>query len=115
MIHGVSSDLPSFKSLSFREGLNIVVAEKTLDATDSQTRNGAGKTSLIELIHFLAGSGASRNSIFRSSAISNSNFSMVVDLDGRPVTVTRTGSKPSRVQVESPHNWFRRSLRRVTT
>jgi uncharacterized protein YydD (DUF2326 family) len=35
MIHGVSSDLPSFKSLSFREGLNIVVAEKTLDATDS--------------------------------------------------------------------------------
>jgi uncharacterized protein YydD (DUF2326 family) len=101
MIHGVSSDLPSFKALSFREGLNIVVAEKTLDATDSQTRNGAGKTSLIELIHFLAGSGASRNSIFRSSAISNANFSMVVDVDGRPVTVTRTGSKPSRVQVEN--------------
>ena len=42
MIHGFSSDLPTFKSLTFRPGLNILLADKSAGATDRQSRNGAG-------------------------------------------------------------------------
>jgi uncharacterized protein YydD (DUF2326 family) len=53
VIHRVYSDLKSFKTLEFHNGLNIVLAEKTPQAGDKQTRNRAGKSSIIEIIHFL--------------------------------------------------------------
>ena len=46
MIHGVSSDLASFKALTFHPGLNVLLADKSAGANDRQSRNGAGKTSL---------------------------------------------------------------------
>jgi uncharacterized protein YydD (DUF2326 family) len=100
MIHRIFSDLPEFKTLVFHDGLNILLADKTLDATDRQTRNGAGKTSLIELIHFLLGSNVTRRSIFKTEALSRANFSMAFDLSAAEVTVSRSGVKPSQVSVQ---------------
>jgi uncharacterized protein YydD (DUF2326 family) len=65
MIHRIYSDLPTFKSLAFREGLNVLLAQKSPGATERQTRNRAGKTSLVEVIHFLLGSSAGPDSLFR--------------------------------------------------
>ena len=61
MIYNVTSDLASFKSLKLRSGLNVLLADKSVGATDRQTRNGAGKTSLIELIHFVLGANAEKS------------------------------------------------------
>ena len=63
MIHAVRSDLQSFKTLTFGPGLNILVAEKSVGASYRQSRNGAGKTSFVELIHFLFGSDVDKESI----------------------------------------------------
>ena len=60
MIHTITSDLDGFKALTFAPGLNILLAEKSADATDRQSRNGAGKTSFVELIHFMFGGNAKR-------------------------------------------------------
>ena len=60
MIYNVTSDLASFKSLKLRSGLNVLLADKSVGATDRQSRNGAGKTSLIELIHFVLGANAEK-------------------------------------------------------
>lgn len=100
MIHGVTSDLSSFKSLTFGPGLNILLADKSEGATDRQSRNGAGKTSFIELVHFLFGSKADKDSIFRSEELASWFFEAQVDVGGQMISVARSGSKPSRIRLQ---------------
>lgn len=100
MIHLIYSNLDSFKELAFRPGLNLLLTEKSQGATDFQTRNGAGKTSLIELIHFLTGSDADPDSIFRNNALNEHWFGIRFDLGGSAVTVERSGKKSSRILIK---------------
>jgi uncharacterized protein YydD (DUF2326 family) len=85
VIRRIGSDLASFKTLTFRPGLNILLADKSDGATDRQSRNGAGKTSLIDLIHFLFGGKADPDSIFRSEALDSSTFEVDFDLGTAPI------------------------------
>lgn len=100
MIHQITSDLPRFKSLALRRGLNVVLADKAPGATERDTRNGAGKSSLVELVHFLLGANADKSSIFRSDALADTTFRMSFDLAGTRVDVRRSGRKPSRILVD---------------
>lgn len=97
MIHTISSDLNTFKALTFRPGLNILLADKSKGATDRQSRNGAGKTSFIELVHFLFGGNADKESIFRSPELAPWSFEARVEVGGALVDVARSGTKPSRI------------------
>lgn len=97
MIHSVSSDLESFKPLRFGPGLNILLADKSEGATDRQSRNGAGKTSFLELVHFIFGAKVDKESIFRSKALVQWRFEVDVDVGGHRVTAARSGAKPSRI------------------
>ena len=49
MIHTIRCDQPSFKNIDFKPGFNVVMATRTLAATDKDSRNGAGKTTLSRL------------------------------------------------------------------
>ena len=69
MIHQISSSLNSFRTVKFHDGLNILLAEKSPQATERHTRNRAGKTSLIEIIHFLTGARADKKIIVQSIGI----------------------------------------------
>ena len=99
MIRRFGSDLASFKTLTFKPGLNVLLADKSEGANDRQSRNGAGKTSFIELVHFLFGADTRRESIFRSEALTPWTFDVAVDIAGETVSATRGGTKPSRVLV----------------
>lgn len=55
MILAIESTLATFKPLTFHQGLNILLSDKSAVSTDKQTRNSAGKTSFIEIVHFLLG------------------------------------------------------------
>lgn len=100
MIYGIFSSLPSFKALEFHPGLNVLLAQKEAGATDKQTRNRAGKTSLIEIIHFLTGADVGTDSPFRSEALASESFGLTLDLGGEKVTVQRSGKDKSKVHVE---------------
>ena len=100
MIRELKSDLESFKTLTFGPGLNVILADKSPDATDLQSRNGAGKTSLVELVHFLFGADAKPQSIFRSEALKEWTFSASVDIGERICSISRNGKRPNRVQVD---------------
>jgi len=82
MIHRIYSSLASFKSLEFKPGLNVLMTQKEAGATNKQTRNRAGKTSLIELVHFLIGADAGLDSLFRVDALADKSFGMEFDLGG---------------------------------
>jgi uncharacterized protein YydD (DUF2326 family) len=105
MIRRVFSSLGSFKELHFNEGLNILVSDKTEASTQRQTRNRAGKTSLIELMHFLLGGKCDKESIFRNNALIDESFGMILDLGGQPITVLRSGKKPSEIRVSLDFNF----------
>lgn len=97
MIRRAGSDLSSFKTLTFRPGLNILLADKSEGAGDRQSRNGAGKTSFIELVHFLFGADVRKESIFRSDALVEWTFDVVVDVAAEAISAARSGAKPSRI------------------
>jgi uncharacterized protein YydD (DUF2326 family) len=100
MIHRIYSDMPTFKNLEFRQGLNILLADKSPGATEKQTRNGAGKSSLTELIHFLLG--ANSDPIF-TKALKQYSFSMEFDLGQVSRHVKRSGKAPDTVTVQGTH------------
>lgn len=106
MIRRISSTLETFKNLTFSPGLNLLLADKSPGASDRQTRNSAGKSSLVEIIHFLLGARCKPDSIFRGETLSNEDFSMTFDLKGQLVAVSRSGSTMSRIVVDADEsNW----------
>jgi uncharacterized protein YydD (DUF2326 family) len=99
MIRRLGSDLASFKTLTFKAGLNILLADKSEGANDRQSRNGAGKTSFVELVHFLFGADVRKESIFRSDALNDWTFDVAADVAGETVSAVRSCAKPSRLVV----------------
>lgn len=100
MIREVFSSLRSFKTLTLRPGLNILLSDKSPSATDQQTRNRAGKSSLVELIHFVCGGNCDPDSTFRAPALIQSSFGLELDVFGASVRVARSASEPSKIIVE---------------
>ena len=101
MIHRVFSSLKSFKELELKPGLNVLLSDKTPTATEQQTRNRTGKSSLIELIHFVCGSNCDPDSTFRSAKLIKSSFGLEMDVFGEVVRVSRSASHPSKIILES--------------
>jgi uncharacterized protein YydD (DUF2326 family) len=101
MITRIFSSLQTFKELHFCSGLNVLIARKELGASTRQTRNRAGKTSLIEIIHLLLGANVGPKSLFRSEALTGVSFGMDFCLAGDPLRVERSGALRSRVSVKN--------------
>ncbi len=97
MIHRIHSSLKSFKTLEFHSGLNVLIAEKEAGASDRQTRNRAGKTSMVEVVHFLMGAEVRKDSLFRTKILKGESFGMVFELGGEFVEVERSAGAPSRI------------------
>jgi uncharacterized protein YydD (DUF2326 family) len=55
MIKKLSANQPSFKTVEFSAGFNVVLADRTQESTKRDSRNGLGKSTLIEIIHFCLG------------------------------------------------------------
>ena len=100
MIYQITSSLPTFKTLDFTAGLNVVLAEKSEGATDRQTRNSSGKTSLVTIVHFLLGSSCPSGSIFKYDSLVDHSFSLKFELSNQRMTARRSGSDSNKIYVD---------------
>jgi uncharacterized protein YydD (DUF2326 family) len=99
MIHRLYSSLATFKTLEFRPGFNLLISERHQTSTDLQTRNRAGKSSFVQAIHFLLGSNAGPDSIFRKPELVDEVFGLDFDLHGSRVVAERRGKTQGRTTI----------------
>lgn len=103
MIVLIESSLPTFKSLQFHPGLNVLLSSKAKDAKDVQsrrTRNSAGKSSFVELVQFLLGAKCDPDSLFRNSALVRHSFKGTFRIGSEEVSIERSGSNHGRVIID---------------
>ncbi len=60
-------------------------------STDKDTRNGLGKTTLVEIIHFLFGGSCTKDSLFKMPMFKNDFFIMDLKIGSSKLTVKRRG------------------------
>jgi uncharacterized protein YydD (DUF2326 family) len=100
MLYELTSDLPGFKTATFRPGLNVVLAERTKKATRQDSRNAVGKTSLVRTIDFLLGSDVRGKHVLRREDLVQATYSLALDLAGKREVARRTPAKPGAVFLE---------------
>ncbi|GAA2491604.1 ABC-three component system protein [Winogradskya humida] len=102
MLRRLGANDSRFRTLEFHRGLNILVADRTPGSRETDSRNGAGKSSMIEIIHFLLGERAETSSLPRQRALQGIEFHLQLDwprLDA-PLTVYRSGERHSWVRLQ---------------
>lgn len=100
MIHAVSANDARFKSVSLESGMNLLLADTTEASTETDTRNGLGKTLLVEIVHFCLGATApAGNDGLGSPSLTGWSFTVDLSLGGARVAATRSLSEPGRVGV----------------
>ena len=79
MLRQITADDDRFKTVSFRPGLNLLVARTTEESHETDSRNGVGKSSLIELLHFLLGARADRGQLAMQPELRDTTFTLAMD------------------------------------
>lgn len=100
MIHAVRSNMPSFKEVEFQPGFNVVLADRTKESNERDSRNGLGKTTLIEIIHFCLGAQPRRNRGVMVSPLKGWTFTLEMTVNGRELLVTRGTDNPRWINVD---------------
>ncbi|KQP32867.1 ABC-three component system protein [Methylobacterium sp. Leaf100] len=100
MILSIDSSLPTFKPVRFHAGINVLLSAKSAEGNDRKTRNSAGKSSLVDIVHFLLGGKADPGNLLRHPLLNDHVFRGTLWIAGREVTVERSGAKHGRVYVD---------------
>ena len=101
MILGLSSTLPTFKTLEFKPGLNVLLSNTAAPKSRGKTRNSAGKSSSVMIVDFLLGASVANNSLFKSDALAEHEFTGRFLISGQEITVSRSGAQPNEIYVAS--------------
>ena len=106
MIHRITANKASFQTVELKRGLNIILADRTETSKNRDTRNGLGKTLLVEIIHFCLGSRVEAGRGLVVPALSGWSFTLDLTLMGARVRVTREIDQHDHVLLQDvPPNW----------
>lgn len=98
MLLGVRCDKESFKEVQFTTGFNVVLAERTKESTIKDSRNGLGKTSLIQIIHFCLGGNPSRT--LSNNKLADWTFTLDFEISRKKYSVSRNTTNYKNVIIE---------------
>ncbi len=96
----VRCDRESFKEVHFTPGFNVILAERTKESQDKDSRNGLGKSLLIEIIHFCLGASTAKNKGLRAKELEDWTFILDLSLGGKDYTIYRNTLKFSKIKIE---------------
>ena len=100
MIHRITANKSSFHAVEFTQGLNVVLADRTDTSTQKDTRNGLGKSTLIDIIDFCLGSSVRQGRGLCIEPLQDWEFTLEMTLAGNRVQVTRAINKPNRLFID---------------
>lgn len=89
MITELSSDIETFKTLRFNNGLNILMADRHSTSTTRDTRNGTGKTSFIELLHYLLSEQRYSTDDFHKAELVGAEYTLKLQDNGEKISISR--------------------------
>lgn len=102
-LENLTSSDNRFKNIRFKDGLNILVADRTDMSDQGDSRNSIGKTSFVKILRYLLG--GDLPSEFRASELSGHSFTVTLSLPSfstsefDTVRVTRAVSPTTRLTV----------------
>jgi uncharacterized protein YydD (DUF2326 family) len=98
MIHSIKCDKPSFKNIEFKSGFNVVMSERIEGSTPKDSRNGLGKSTLIEIMHFCLG--GNKGETLSKQNLEGWVFTIDLDLSGKRYSVSRNTSETSKIFID---------------
>jgi uncharacterized protein YydD (DUF2326 family) len=104
MLIRLEANRPEFKPINFKPGFNAIVADRDPAATDQDSRNARGKSTILKFINWvLAGS---RPASLVPLADDGWSISLTLEIFGGRVKATRDLSGGSRLQIEADEASF---------
>ncbi len=100
MIHAVWSDQPQFRRVDFTPGFNLIIADRVSEASGRDSRNGLGKSTLVEIIHFVLGGELGSLLTLKKTELANWTFFVKLDVGAQTLTISRNTSGPRKTYVE---------------
>jgi len=95
MIRSITADKPSFKPVVFKNGLNIVLADRTKESSVKDSTNGLGKSTLIEIIHFCLG--GIRGETLTKKRLEDWTFTIELELGGKIYSASRNTTNQNQI------------------
>lgn len=99
MIHRIYASDKRFKAVSFTAGLNVILAEMNQESSEKDSRNGLGKTTLINVMHFCFGSDLKKKNLPVDN-IEDWIFYIEFDLSGSKVIAGRGINDTGIIKIE---------------
>lgn len=107
MIRAVRCDQPGFREVRLSPGFNVILADRTQESTRLDSRNGLGKSTLIEIIHFCLGANLKRGEGLGQERLKGWTFALDLTLTGRDLSVSRNTAERSHVHLRGDTaDWF---------
>jgi uncharacterized protein YydD (DUF2326 family) len=92
VINAIRSNIHTFKEVEFTPGFNIILADTTVNSHQKDSRNGLGKSTLIEIIHFCLGAKIAKGKGLGHEALDGWSFSLEVSINEEQYTIDRSVS-----------------------
>jgi uncharacterized protein YydD (DUF2326 family) len=92
--------MPSFRSIDFKPGMNVILADKTVQSSAKDSRNGLGKSTFIELLHFcLAGKAPNAKHPLAADGLKSWEFTLEMQENDALFSMTRSLEKPAKTRL----------------
>jgi uncharacterized protein YydD (DUF2326 family) len=97
MIYSISCDKPSFKTIKFRPGFNVILAKRSEKASTKDSRNGLGKSTIVEIIRFCLG--LSPGDTLSNPILQDWTFSLDLEIRKKRYSISRNISSDNKVAI----------------